>query len=177
MKTYRGALLGALCAVLMIPHLTSAQGPPAVETPKGETYLPVVIEEDFQTIRERDTAVKPGVMPRQIDLLNARYDLSNRPATGVMMSGERKQGVRVKLPAGITWEQLSAMPPEGIRDRDLLPRGLLPLPHVKHETGGMVFLRHTSMRFGGRKGGRLSGLMWTSICRSIYCRSFPHPSS
>lgn len=64
-KRYRAALWGALCTVLMIPHLTSAQGPPAVETPKGETYLPVVIEEDFHTLRERDKAAKPGVMQRR----------------------------------------------------------------------------------------------------------------
>src|SRR5215216_5537230 len=81
-------------------------------------------------------------MQRQRTLLADRYDLSDRPATGVMMSGGRKavqQGVRVKLPAGVTWEQLAAMSPDEIRAKDLFPRGFLPLPHVKHETGGMVF--------------------------------------
>jgi cytochrome c peroxidase len=142
MKKYKGALLGVPSAVLIIAHLTLVQGLLAGEIPKGETYLPVVIQEDFQTIRERDTAAKPEVMQRQTGLFNERYDLSNRPAAGVMMSGGRKpvqEGIRLKLPQGMTWEQLAAMPPDEIRDRDVLPRGLLPLPHVKHETGGMVF--------------------------------------
>ena len=101
-----------------------------------------VVEVDFATVRARDVAAKPEVMQRQRTLLADRYDLSDRPAAGVMMSGGRKavqQGVRVKLPAGLTWEQLAAMSPDEIRAKDLFPRGFLPLPHVKHETGGMIF--------------------------------------
>jgi len=85
------ALLGALCTVLTMPYLiTAAQAPQETEAPKGQTYLPVVIEEDFKTIHDRDTAAKPDVMKRQMDLLNERYDLSNRPAAGGMMPGGRK---------------------------------------------------------------------------------------
>ncbi len=40
-----------------------------------------------------------------------------------------QEGVRVKLPAGITWTQLTAMTPEQIRDRDLFAQGFQPLPH------------------------------------------------
>jgi cytochrome c peroxidase len=101
-----------------------------------------VIEGDFAAVRSRDVAAKPQVMQRQQTLLADRYDLGNRPATGVMMSGGRRavqQGVRVKLPAGVTWEQLAAMSPDEIRAKDVFPRGFLPLPHVKHETGGMIF--------------------------------------
>ena len=101
-----------------------------------------VVEVDFAAVRERDVAAKPEVMQRQRTLLADRYDLSDRPAAGVMMSGGRKavqQGVRVKLPAGLTWEQLAAMSADEIRARDLFPRGFLPLPHVKHMTGGMIF--------------------------------------
>ena len=89
-----------------------------------------------------DQAAKPTVMQRQQALLAERYDLGNRPAPGVMMSGGRKavqQGVRVKLPAGLTWERLAAMSPDEIREKDLFPQGFLPLPHVKHVTDGMVF--------------------------------------
>ena len=110
--------------------------------PKGPTYQFSAVEVDFATVRARDVAAKPEVMQRQRTLLDARYDLSNRPAAGVMMSGGRKavqQGVRVKLPAGLTWEQLAALAPAEIRAKNLFPQGLLPLPHVKHETGGMVF--------------------------------------
>jgi cytochrome c peroxidase len=81
-------------------------------------------------------------MERQRTLLAERYDLENRPAKGVMMSGGRKavqQGVRVKLPRGLTWEQLAAMSPDEIREKDLFPQGFLPLPHVKQLAGGMIF--------------------------------------
>ena len=71
------------------------------QAPKGQTYLPVVIEEDFTAIMARDMQAKPEVMRQQRELIEARYDLSSRPADGVMMSGGRKpvqQGVRIKLP-------------------------------------------------------------------------------
>jgi len=57
------------------------------------------------------------------------------------MSAERKpvqKGVRVKLPEGMTWEKLSMMSPEEIKQKDVFPEGFLPLPHAKHETGGQV---------------------------------------
>jgi cytochrome c peroxidase len=101
-----------------------------------------VIEEDFNTVRQRDVAAKPEVMQRQRTLLSERYDLSDRPVSGMMMSGGRKavqQGIRVKLAGGTTWEQLATMSPDDIRSRDAFPRGFLPLQHVKHETGGMIF--------------------------------------
>ena len=54
-------------------------------------------------IMERMKADKPTVMQRQVDLLNARYDLSDRPAEGAtMFRGKQvQQGVRVKLPQGV----------------------------------------------------------------------------
>ncbi len=134
------AALGGLCGGLLLYGLGAAQAP-QTQPPSGKTYFPVV-EQDFAKVRADDQAAKPAVMQRQRTLLAERYDLSNRPAAGVMMSGGRKavqQGVRVKLPAGMTWEQLAAMSPDEIREKDLLPRGFLPLPHVKHVTQGQVF--------------------------------------
>jgi cytochrome c peroxidase len=109
---------------------------------RGKTsYAPVAIEEDFAAIMARMTAAKDAVMQRQRQLLTERYDLSNRPATGVTMSGGKpiQEGVRIKLPSGVTWNQLAAMSPEEIRNRDLFPPGLMPLPHPNHPEGGMVF--------------------------------------
>ena len=59
---------------------------------------------------------------RRVPLLAARYELADRPAAGLKMSrGKRVQeGVRAKLPVGVTWDKLAAMSPEDIRDRDLL---------------------------------------------------------
>jgi len=74
-------------------------------------------------------------------LLEQRYDLTDRPAGGVTMSrGKRLQeGVRVKLPGGVTWDQLARLTPEQIKDRDLFPAGFQPLPHPNHPEGGMLF--------------------------------------
>jgi cytochrome c peroxidase len=47
--------------------------------------------------------------------------------------------VRVKLPAGTTWEQLAKLSPEEIKERNLFPAGFQPLPHPNHPEGGMVF--------------------------------------
>ena len=58
------------------------------------------------------------------------------------MSGGRKgvqTGVRVKLQSGATWDQLAQLAPGDVRNRKLLPQGFMPLPHVKHLTGGQVF--------------------------------------
>lgn len=48
-------------------------------------------------------------------------------------------GVRAKLPAGVTWDQLAAMTPDEIRQKKAFPPGFLPLPHPNHAEGGMVF--------------------------------------
>ena len=44
-------------------------------------------------------------------MLDERYDLSDHPAQGVTMERGKplQEGVRVKLPTGVTWEQLAAM--------------------------------------------------------------------
>src|SRR5687768_15472073 len=75
---------------------------------KPSSYLPVVVEEDFSSVMKRMSAAKPAIMKRQQALLEERYDLSDRPASGVTMSrGKPVQGgVRVKLPAGVSWEKL-----------------------------------------------------------------------
>jgi hypothetical protein len=47
------------------------------------------------------------------------------------MSGGKpvQDGVRVKLPSGMTWEKLATMSPDEIRSKDLFPKGFLPMPH------------------------------------------------
>jgi cytochrome c peroxidase len=114
-----------------------AQGP----SKKPSSYSPVVITEDFATIMARMKAAKPEVMKKHMDLLSERYDLSNRPARGVTMSRGKpiQEGVRVKLPKGMTWQTLASMTPEEIRETNLFPAGFFPLPHPNHPEGGMVF--------------------------------------
>src|SRR5690606_5199874 len=106
------------------------------------SYSPVVVTEDFESIRKRLTGEKEKFERRQRELLERRYDLSDRPAKGVTMTRGKpiQEGVRVKLPKGVNgWDELSAMTPDEIRKKNLFPEGFLPLPHPKHEEGGMVF--------------------------------------
>ena len=105
------------------------------------SYMPVVDKESFAAVRDRMAAAKAGIMKRQMDLLEERYDLSDRPASGVFMDRTKpvQERVRVKLPAGVTWDDLVKMPPDEIRDKGIFPQGFLPLPHANHPEGGMVF--------------------------------------
>jgi cytochrome c peroxidase len=76
---------------------------------------------------------------RQQSLLDQRYDLFDRPAAVSMSRGKPLQeGVRVKLPTGVTWDDLAGMTPDQIRAADLFPSGFLPLPHPNQDEGGMV---------------------------------------
>jgi cytochrome c peroxidase len=114
----------------------------AQQGPRGKSsYMPVEITEPFSAIFTRLSAQKPQVTREHMALLNERYDLSNRPATGVTMDRTKpvQEGVRVKLPAGKTWEALADMSPEQIREQGLFPKGFYPLPHPKHSEGGFVF--------------------------------------
>ncbi len=133
---YFGLSMAVLSLIIMAIS-TFAQSPLRGES----SYSPVVIKESFEAIMTRMKATKPEVMKRQMDLLNDRYDLSNRPAAGVTMSRGKpvQEGVRAKLPAGMTWERLAGMSPEEIRDKGVFPAGLFPLPHPNHPEGGMLF--------------------------------------
>src|SRR6202048_5126855 len=139
-----GVFLFFIIAVLglALPQLRS--GEPKAD-PQGQergqtSYMKVDITEPVSSIMARMTAAKPGIEKEHTELLNERYDLSNRPAQATMSRGKPLQeGVRVKLPTGTTWEMLAAMSPEQIRDNNLYPKGFYPLPHPNHPEGGMVF--------------------------------------
>jgi len=93
-RLYNGVVVGPVCAGL-IGLVAYAQNL------EPQSYLPVVITEDFATTMEHNKAAKSEVMQRQMALLGERYDLSDRPAAGMMMSGGQKpvqEKVRVKLP-------------------------------------------------------------------------------
>jgi len=128
-----GLIVGALLSVLALVHAESAK--------KASSYSPVVITEPFDSILARWKAAKPEIMKRQMDLLSTRYDLNDHPARGVAMSRGKpiQEGVRVKLPEGMTWEKLANMSPEEIREKDIFPAGFFPLPHPNHPEGGMLF--------------------------------------
>jgi len=102
------------------------------------SFTPVV-EESLIVVMARDKAAKSRVMGAQMRLLNERYDLTPRVDENVRMTRGKPipVGPTAKLKGGVTWEQLGRMSPEQIRDGDVFP--YLPLPHVNHPVGGMVF--------------------------------------
>jgi cytochrome c peroxidase len=131
------------CMLLTVAAaLASLNSPQAQEPLRGATsYMPVDIKEPFPSIMARMKAAQPAIQQRQTDLLADRYDLSNRAATGVTMSRSKpvQEGVRIKLPAGTSWDRLAGMSPTEIRDNNLFPKGFYPLPHPNHPEGGMLF--------------------------------------
>lgn len=132
------------CGLCLAPALLPA-APPDAAAPRDprppSSYAPVVMTEPFADTLKRMRAEKPSVMQRQKSLLAERYELADRRAIGVTMARGKpvQEGVRVKLHGGLTWERLAGMSPEEIRERDLWPRGFLPLPHPNHPEGGMTF--------------------------------------
>jgi cytochrome c peroxidase len=133
----RRCIIVSLAGLLLAVSCAFAQ-----QGERGQSsYMPVDIAESFASLMARLSAAKPGVEQEHNALLNERYDLGDRPAQGVTMDRAKpvQEGVRVKLPAGITWEGLAAMSPDQIREQNLFPKGFYPLPHPKHPEGGFVF--------------------------------------
>jgi len=120
---------------------------PATESGKGvpssyDQITPVLLgQKSFKQMMEEDKAEKAKVMERQHKLLEERYELKPRPDPKVKMSRGKpiQVGPFVKLPEGQTWDSLAKLSPKEILDQGLFPKGFLPLPHPKHQVGGMVF--------------------------------------
>lgn len=129
------ALVLAFIAVSVVTDRTSAQKP---ADQKPSSFTPV-IEEPFDVVRARDKAKKMRVAAEHLRLLEQRYDLRRRVDESVRMTRGKPVpvGPTAKLKDGLTWEQLGRMTPEEISNRGLFP--YLPLPHVEHAVGGMVF--------------------------------------
>src|SRR5258708_2924750 len=122
------------------PYLKGTEG--YYKGPRGLTsYQPIAIDQPFAAAMAHDVAAKPGIERAHQAMLEERYDLGDHPAQGVTMEHEKplQEGVRVKLPSGVTGDQLAAMSPDDIRDKRLWPKGFLPLPHPFHPTAGFVF--------------------------------------
>lgn len=150
----------------------------AQEIQRGQTsYAPVAITEDFHTIMTRLVAEKPEIMKRHMDLLNRRYDLSNRPAKGVTMSRGKpiQEGIRAKLPRGTTWDELGRMSPAQMREKDLFPAGFFPLPHPKHAEGGMAFPKNTIEEVKAQTGRDLTRFDMDFDLPDHFLPEFPPP--
>ncbi|HTU91809.1 MAG TPA: cytochrome B6 [Gemmataceae bacterium] len=135
----------ALLAVLSLNRLPSKAAEEKLKGTVPSSYdqiAPVLLgKESLQSVLAKDKAEKDSFMSRQRKLLEERYDLAPHPDDKVTMSRGKPipVGPTVKLPEGVSWETLAEMPCEEIREKGLFPKGFLPLPHPKHEAGGMVF--------------------------------------
>src|ERR1039457_7503291 len=78
--------------------------------PVKNSYMPVDDKESFAAVHDRMAAAKAGIMKRQMDLLEERYNLSDRPAKDAGMDRTKpvQEGVRVTLPPGVTWNELAS---------------------------------------------------------------------
>ncbi len=131
-------LAAAFTVSMLAGWPAGAQSQPKPADQEKSSFTPVV-EEPFDVVRARDKAAKPRVMATHLKLLEERYDLRRRVDENVRMTRGKPipVGPTAKLKGGMTWEQLGRMTPEEIRDKGLFP--YLPLPHVNHAVGGMVF--------------------------------------
>lgn len=137
----RNSLWAALSLSALALGVTYGADKEKKAAPPPSSYSPVVPKEKFADVVTRMKADKPGVMKRQMDLLEERYDLSEQPAKGVQMSRGKavQEGPRAKLASKVTWQKLGEMSPESIRGSELFPAGFMPLPHPNHPEGGMLF--------------------------------------
>lgn len=139
----------AVLAFMVVPPLIRSQPKSDGDKQKADVgkssydQIPPVLlgQETFATMVARDKAAKAAVMERQVALLNERYDLTRHVDAKCQMTRGKpcSVGPTARLPEGLTWEKLAALSLDDIRDKGLFPKGFLPLPHVKHEVGGMVF--------------------------------------
>lgn len=113
----------------------------SAQEPEKNRNAPDDARAKFQQTLQKMSAEKPALMRAARAHLEERYDLGDHAAAGVTMSRGKavQEGVRVKLPAGVTWQQLAALTPEEVRRRNAWPVGFLPLPHPHHPEGGMLF--------------------------------------
>jgi cytochrome c peroxidase len=135
------------------PIFSTANAKPASDVVSGQAKMGKVSGFDFYRdplnadqpnvnpadIVKRESANKATVMNAQRQLLEARYILTPKTDPTVTMSRGKPVpvGPTAKLPAGMTWDQIAALAPSEIRQRNIFPYRTL--PHPLQANGGMVF--------------------------------------
>jgi len=107
-----------------------------VEPSFGSPELPMTWDE-WLAFHEKQ---KPELMRDVRAYMDSRFDFNRKPMPGVTMASGKPimMGPVARLPKGVSsYEELSAMTPDEIRDRDLFP--FKPLAHPLHTTAHMVF--------------------------------------
>jgi cytochrome c peroxidase len=132
-------LVGLVFVLTVTASLLVATNAGAQDQSKPPSSFSPVIEEPFDVVLKRDKANKPRVMAAAKRLLEERYDLTRRVDANAKMTRGKPVpvGPTARLKGDVTWEQLGSMSPDEIRQKNLFP--YLPLPHVSHPVGGMIF--------------------------------------
>lgn len=142
-----GSLLAALGTLAVVFSVGHSQPPEKKSPPSSyDQVSPVLLGQvSFSDMKTKDEKDKPEVMARQRKLLEERYDLSAKVDPEVKMTRGKPipVGPAARPPEGMTWEALAMTSPEQIQAKGLFPKGFLPLPHPKHEAGGMLFPQMT----------------------------------
>jgi cytochrome c peroxidase len=137
--TNRIKVLSTIVVLLVIAAACLVQDASRAQPQQKPSSFTPVVEEPFDVVRARDKAAKTRVMAAAQRLLEQRYDLTRRVDQSIRMIRGKPipVGPTARLKTGVTWDELGRMTPEQIRDRGVFP--YLPLPHVNHPVGGMVF--------------------------------------
>ncbi len=125
-----------ICFMLLVgaaPAAVFAQSEKVISS-----YGPTNQTETFEQIKASRMAVKSERAKLQKELLNSRYDLSEKTTSKDFMSGGKPLpvGPTAKL-EGTTWNDLDKMTPDQIKEKGLFP--YKPLPFADHAEGGMLF--------------------------------------
>ena len=130
-------LAGATFTVAMVSLILGVQTWPGLargDDQPPSSYTPVVDKRSFEATLKKMSEGKAGVMAKQRKLLEERYDLSNKPSSDAKMDRSKpiQEGVRTKLPEGVSWEALSNMTAAEIKQKKAWPmqEGLLKM-HLK----------------------------------------------
>lgn len=97
--------------------------------------------QESDEIMKQDIANKPAVMEAQRKLLERRYHLEPKLDPEAKMSRGKPLpiGPTARLPEGMTWDRLTELSPDEMRQRGLFPYPSL--PHPLQSPGGQVFPR------------------------------------
>ena len=95
--------------------------------------------QDPGEIVKKESANKAKVMAAQRELLERRYNLDPKLDPEAKMSRGKPLAVgpTVRLPKGMSWEQIAELSPEEIQKQGVFPYPSL--PHPLHANGGQVF--------------------------------------
>jgi cytochrome c peroxidase len=147
MNTLKGVKMLALAVglvtisavMLFSPRVGAQNGTAGQQSEQPQSSFSPTLEEPFAVVLARDKAAKARVMAEHQKLLESRYDLSRRvdPNSTMTRGKPIPIGPTARLARDVTWEQLGKMSPQEIREKGLFP--YLPLPHINHAVGGMVF--------------------------------------